>query len=61
VRLHEFKTRYITKLALLRPANEKEKKLRDMLIVKLNTLRSVTLPNLAFTLYEINTYLMFSV
>lgn len=53
MRLYEFKTKYMTKLALLEPSNEREKQLRDILITKLSYLRSVNLPSLVHTLYEI--------
>ena len=56
MKLYEFKTKYIQRLALYEPKSEREQQLREQLIVKLSQLRSVTLANLAFTLYEIVEY-----
>jgi len=56
MKLHEFKAKWISKLALYEPKSERERELKDLLInSKLNPLRSMTLPNLAHTLYLIVT------
>lgn len=51
--LYKFKTKYMTKLALLEPINKRERELKDTLMTKLNYLRSMNLPNLVHVLYEI--------
>lgn len=56
MKLYEFKTKYMTQLALLKTTNEREKQLRQMLIVKLENLRTMNMPNLVFTLYQIMEY-----
>jgi len=53
MKLHEFKTKYMSKLALYQPRNERERQLKDHIINKLYPLRSMTLPYLVHTLYEI--------
>ena len=53
MKLHEFKTKYLSKLALYQPKSERERQLKDTLINKLYPLRSMTLPYLIHTLYEI--------
>ncbi|RLE65008.1 MAG: hypothetical protein DRJ38_04520 [Thermoprotei archaeon] len=56
MKLHEFKAKWMSRLALYEPRNERERELRDLLInSKLNPLRLMTLPNLAHTLYLIVT------
>jgi len=56
MKLHEFKAKWISKLALYEPKSERERELRNLLInSKLNPLRLMTLPNLAHTLHLIVT------
>ena len=53
MKLHEFKTKYMSKLALYQPKSERERELKDTLINKLYPIRTMTLPYLIHTLYEI--------
>jgi len=53
MKLYELKAKYMSKIALLRPSSDREKELRDMLMTKLNNLRTMNLPNLIHTLYLI--------
>jgi len=53
MRLHEFRAKYMVKLALFVPKSEREKELISELMIKLNYLRSTKLPSLVFMLYEI--------
>ena len=53
MKLYEYKTKYLSKLALHKPKNDREKQLKDHIINKLYPLRSMTLPYLLRTLYEI--------
>jgi len=53
MQLASIKNKWITKLALYKPANDREKNLRDMLIAKLHSLRNDRLGDLAFTLYQV--------
>ncbi|RLG79478.1 MAG: hypothetical protein DRO40_12800 [Thermoprotei archaeon] len=56
MKLYEFKTKYMSRLALLETTSKREKELKDMLMTKLNNLRSMNLPNLVHTLYRILEY-----
>jgi len=56
MKLHEYKAKYMSRLALLETTSKREKELKDMLITKLNNLRSMNLPNLIHTLYQILEY-----
>ena len=53
MRLYELKSKYISKLALYESKNDREKQLKDLVINKLYNIRSMTLPYLVHTLYEI--------
>ena len=53
MKLHEYKTKYLSKLALYEPKNDREKQLKDTLINKLYPVRTMTLPYLIHILYEI--------
>ena len=53
MKLHEYKTKYLSKLALYEPKNDRERQLKDTLINKLYPVRTMTLPYLIHTLYEI--------
>jgi len=53
MKLYEFKTKFMTKIALLKTTNKREKELKDVLMTKLNNLRAMNLPNLVHTLYLI--------
>ena len=53
MKLHEYKTKYLSKLALYQPKSDREKQLKDTLINKLYPVRTMTLPYLVHTLYEI--------
>lgn len=53
MKLYEFKAKFMSRLTVYDPRTEKERELRDMLIVKLNNLRTMTLPSFVLTLYEI--------
>jgi len=56
MKLYELKAKYMSKITLLRPSSDREKELRDMLMTKLNNLRTMNLPNLVHTLYLIIEY-----
>ena len=56
MKLYEYKAKYMSRLALLETTSKREKELKDMLISKLNNLRSMNLPNLVHTLYRILEY-----
>jgi len=51
--LAPLKNKWITKLALYKPRNDREKVLKDLLINKLHSLRTDRIGDLAFTLYQI--------
>ena len=51
MKLYEFKAKYISKLSLYAPQNDREEFLRDLLINKLGTLRTMTLPYFVQTLH----------
>ncbi|RLI85098.1 MAG: hypothetical protein DRP01_07015 [Archaeoglobales archaeon] len=53
MKLHQFKAIYITQLTLYNPESNREKELKDLLISKIYNLRTMTLPDLAHTLYRI--------
>jgi len=53
MRLSEFKTKYMAVLALYEPRNEREKELKDIIINKLYNARTMTMPYLVHTLYEV--------
>jgi len=56
MKLYEFKAKYMSRIALLRPTNNREKQLKDTLMNKLNNLRAMNLPNLVHSLYMIIEY-----
>ncbi|RLE54350.1 MAG: hypothetical protein DRJ40_10945 [Thermoprotei archaeon] len=56
MKLYEFRTKYMTKLALYQPKNDREKELVSELMIKLNNLRSSKLPSLVFVLHQIIQY-----
>jgi len=53
MKLYEYKSKYLSKLALYEPKNEREKQLKDLIINKLYSIRTMTLPYLIHTLYLI--------
>ena len=53
MKLHQFKAMYITKLSLYTPETDREKELKNILVNKIYNLRTMTLPDLAHTLYQI--------
>ena len=53
MKLYEYKSKYLSKLALYEPRNEREKQLKDIIINKLYSIRTMTLPYLIHTLYLI--------
>jgi len=53
MKLYEFKTRYLAKLALYVPKSDRERELRDLLINRLHSLRSMVMPYFIHTLFLI--------
>ena len=53
MRLYEIKAKYMSRLALLETSSKREKELKNMLLTKLNYLRSMNLPRLVHDLYLI--------
>lgn len=53
MKLHEFKTKFMSLLTIYQPKSGRERELRDLLISKLNYLRMMVLPNFLLILYEI--------
>jgi len=53
VKLYMFKAKYLKQLILYRPKNSREAEIRDILISKLENLRSMTMPYFLRTLHEI--------
>ena len=53
MKLYEFKSRAMLLLIRYKPQNSREKELKDILISRIDNLRSMTLPWLLRTLYEI--------
>ena len=53
MKLYEYKTKYLSKLAIYEPRSEREKQLKDTIINKLYSIRTMTLPYLIHALYEI--------
>ena len=51
MKLYEYKTKYLSKLALYEPRNEREKEIKDLIMNKLYSIRTMTLPYLVHTLY----------
>ncbi|NPA96614.1 MAG: hypothetical protein GXO32_03315 [Crenarchaeota archaeon] len=53
MKLYEYKTRAMIALMNYEPKNPRERQLIDMLMIKINNLRAVTLPRLLMDIYEI--------
>jgi len=53
MKLYEFKSKHMSKLALYEPKSEREGQLKDLIMNKLHPLRSMTLPIFIHTLYEV--------
>jgi len=50
MRLYEFKAKYLAKITLYEPKNEREQELVNLITRKLHNLRMFTLPDLIITL-----------
>lgn len=53
MKLYEYKTKYLSILALYKPGSEEEAKLKDVVIRRLYDLRTMTMPYLLTFLYEV--------
>ena len=53
MRLRQYKARYLKRLAMYSPRDQRERELRDLLVNKLEYLRSATMPFFLRTLYEV--------
>jgi len=53
MQLSQLRNKWIVKLSLYRPANDRERVLKDLLINKLHSLRTDRIGDLAFTLFQI--------
>ena len=53
MKLYQYKAKYLKRLILYQPRTSREKELKDLLIAKLETLRTPTMPYFLRTLHEI--------
>ena len=53
MKLYQYKAKYLKRLILYQPRTSREKELKDLLIAKLETLRTPTMPYFLRTLHEV--------
>ena len=53
MKLYQYKAKFLKQLILYQPRTPREREVRELLIAKLETLRSMTMPYFLRTLYEV--------